>query len=42
MPTIQQHAEIIRKGTDTGYRELLEWIDTNPRKKEERHDVGSY
>jgi hypothetical protein len=42
MPTIKQHAEISRKETGSGYRELHEWIDANPRRKGERHDIGSY
>ena len=40
MPTIKQHAEISRKRTGKDYRELHEWMDANPRKKEERHDIG--
>ena len=40
MPTIKQHAETSRKRTGMDYRELHEWMDANPRKKEERHDIG--
>jgi class 3 adenylate cyclase len=40
MPTIKQHTEISHKRTGKDYRELHEWMDANPRKKEERHDIG--
>ncbi len=40
MPTIKQHGEISRKRTGKDYKELHEWMDANPRKKEERHDIG--
>lgn len=40
MPTIKQHVEISHKRTGKDYRELHEWMDANPRKKEERHDIG--
>jgi class 3 adenylate cyclase len=40
MPTITQHAETSRKRTGKDYKELHEWMDANPRKKEERHDIG--
>jgi class 3 adenylate cyclase len=40
MPTIKQHAEMSRKRTGKDYKDLHEWMDANPRKKEERHDIG--
>ena len=40
MPTIKQHAEISHKRTGKDYREVHEWMDANPRKKEERHNVS--
>ncbi len=40
IPTIKQHAEASRKRTGKDYGELHEWMDANPRKKEERHDIG--
>jgi hypothetical protein len=40
MPTIRQHAEISRKRTAKDYKQLHEWMDANPRKKEERPDIG--
>ena len=40
MPNIKQHAEISRKRTGKDYKDLHEWMDANPRKKEERHDIG--
>lgn len=40
MPTIKQHSEISHKRTGKEYRDLHEWMDANPKKKEERHDIG--
>lgn len=39
MPSIQKHVEISRQRTGKDYLELHEWIDKDPEKKVERHDI---
>ena len=39
MPSIEKHVEISRLRTGEDYRELHEWMDADPNKKAERHDV---
>jgi len=40
MPSIEKHVEISRLRTGEDYRELHEWMDADPNKKAERHDVS--
>jgi uncharacterized protein len=39
MPIIEKHVEISRQRTGKDYLELHEWMDADPGKKSERHDV---
>lgn len=39
MPSIEKHFETSRKRTGKDYLELHEWIDKDPEKKVERHDI---
>ena len=39
MPSIEKHVEISRVRTCKDYLELHEWIDKDPEKKVERHDI---
>lgn len=39
MPSIEKHTEISRRKTGNDYLELHEWIDKDPEKKVERHDI---
>jgi uncharacterized protein len=39
MPSIEKHVEISRGRTGKDYLELHEWIDKDPEKKVERHDI---
>ncbi|MEW6352529.1 MAG: HDIG domain-containing metalloprotein [Thermodesulfobacteriota bacterium] len=39
MPSIEKHVEISRRRTGKDYLELHEWIDKDPVKKVERHDI---
>jgi uncharacterized protein len=39
MPGIEKHVVISRRRTGKDYLELHEWMDADPGKKEERHDV---
>lgn len=40
MPSIDEHIEISRLRTGREYRELHEWMDSDPTMKESRHDVN--
>ncbi|WP_297212898.1 MULTISPECIES: hypothetical protein [Thermodesulfovibrio] len=39
MPPIEEHVKISRERTGKDYRELHEWLDGDPEKKAERHDI---
>jgi uncharacterized protein len=39
MPSIEKHVETSRRRTGKDYLELHEWIDKDPEKKVERHDI---
>ncbi len=39
MPPIEKHLKISLERTGKDYREIHEWIDGDPAKKAERHDV---
>jgi uncharacterized protein len=39
VPSIEKHMEISRQRTGKDYLELHEWIDKDPEKKVERHDI---
>lgn len=39
MPTIENHLQISVKRTGKDYRDVHEWIDGDPEKKAERHDI---
>jgi len=39
MPPIAKHLETSSKRTGNEYRELHEWLDKDPEKKAERHDI---
>ncbi len=39
MPPIEKHLKISLERTGKDYREVHEWIDGDPAKKAERHDV---
>ena len=39
MPSIEKHVETSRHRTGKDYLELHEWIDKDPAKKVERHDI---
>ncbi len=39
MPPIEKHLKISLERTGKDYREVHEWIDGDPAKKTERHDV---
>src|SRR3972149_6162304 len=39
MPSIEKHVAISRSRTGKDYLELHEWIDKDPEKKVERHDI---
>jgi len=39
MPSIEKHVEKSRQRTGKDYLELHEWIDKDPEKKVERHDI---
>jgi uncharacterized protein len=39
MPSIEKHVETSRRRTGKDYQELHEWIDKDPAKKVERHDI---
>ena len=40
MPKIEKHVEISLQRTGNGFAELHEWMDSDPEKKAERHDVN--
>ncbi|MBI4964470.1 MAG: HDIG domain-containing protein [Desulfomonile tiedjei] len=40
MPSTEEHVEISRQRTGKDHRELHEWMDADPGKKVERHDVN--
>jgi hypothetical protein len=39
MPTIDKHIVISREKTGKDFREIHEWLDKDPEKKAERHDI---
>ncbi len=39
MPSIEKHVETSRQRTGKDYLELHEWIDKDPERKVERHDI---
>jgi hypothetical protein len=39
MPSIEKHVDTSRRRTGKDYLELHEWIDKDPDKKVERHDI---
>ncbi len=39
MPSIEKHVQISRQRTGNDYLELHEWIDKDPEKKVQRHDI---
>ncbi|MFH0959615.1 MAG: hypothetical protein V1897_13020 [Pseudomonadota bacterium] len=40
MPSINKHTEISLRRTGRDYAEIHEWMDKDPYKKAERHDVS--
>lgn len=39
MPTIDKHISISKEKTGKDFREIHEWLDKDPDKKAERHDI---